>query len=136
VVSSSQVYTRVQPDHPGLHVEVTRDQHITTVFVNGDVDLATADLLSAAADLALQGPPLRVVVDLSGVTFFGVVGLTIVQNLRDRTDRDAIDLVLRAPSQTVRTVFDIVSAARYFRIVHAGFQDADRGQSLASNAAV
>jgi anti-anti-sigma factor len=136
VVSSSQVYTRAQPDHPGLQIEVTRDQHITTVSVNGEVDLATADLLSAAADLALQGSPLRVVVDLAEVSFFGVVGLTILQNLRDRTDRGAIDLVLRAPSQTVRTVLDIVSAAPYFRIVYTGFQGADRGQSLASNTAV
>ena len=136
MVSASQVYNRAQPDHPGLHIDVNRDQHITTVFVNGDVDLATADLLGAATDLALQGSPLRVVVDLSEVTFFGVVGLTVLQNLRDRTERGAIDLVLRAPSQTVRTVLDVVSAAPYFRITYGGFQDADRGQSLAANTAV
>jgi hypothetical protein len=36
----------------------------------------------------------------------------------------------------VRTVLDIVDAAQRFRIVRAGFQGGDRGQSRASNAAV
>lgn len=136
MVSTSQVSLKAQPEPSGLHVEVVRDQHVTTVFVTGDVDLATADLLSAAADLALQGPPLRVVVDLSGVSFFGVVGLTVLLNLRERASRAAIDLMLRAPSQSVRTVLGLMGAAPYFRIASAGFRRVDRGQSLASTTAV
>ena len=138
MVSSSPDSTQAQPNPPGLHVEVSRDehQHVTTVFVNGDVDLATADLFSAAADLALQGAPLRVLVDLSKVSFFSAAGLTVLLNLRQRADRAAVDLVLRAPSPAVLTVLDIVSAASCFRIAPAGFRAGDRGQSLASNTAV
>lgn len=138
MVSSFSDSTQAQPDSPGLHVEVTRDQHrhVATVFVNGDVDLATADLLSAAVDLALQGSPLRVLVDLSEVSFFSAAGLSVLLNLRERAERAAIDLVLRAPSPAVLIVLDIVNAAPYFRIAPAGFRAGDRGQSLASNAAV
>jgi anti-anti-sigma factor len=135
VASSSSAYARTLPE-PGLHIEVTREQHVTTVYVNGDVDLATAELLSAATDLALQGPPLRVIVDLAEVSFFGAAGLTVLVDLQERTERAAIDLILRAPSLPVRTVLDIVDAAQRFRIVRAGFQGGDRGQSRASNAAV
>ena len=138
MVSSFPDPTQAQPHSPGLHVEVTRDQHrhVTTVFVNGDVDLATADLLSAAADLALHGSPLRVLVDLADVSFFGAAGLTVLLNLRERAERAAIDLVLRAPSPAVLIVLDTVDAAPYFRIAPAGFRAGDRGQSLASNTAV
>lgn len=136
MVLSSSAAVRILPDPPGLHIDVTRDEHVTTVYVNGDVDLATAELLSAATDLALQGPPLRVVVDLSEVSFFSAAGLTLLLDLRERTARAAIDLVLRAPSPPVITVLDIVDAAECFRTVPSGFQPVHRGQSRASNAAV
>lgn len=137
MVSSFPDSTRTQPDPPGLHVEVIRDrhQHVTTVYVNGYVDLATADLLSAAADLALRSSPLRVLVDLSEVSFFSAAGLTVLLSLRERAERAAVDLVLRAPSPAVLNVLDIVSAAPCFRIAPAGFRSCHRGQSLASSTA-
>lgn len=136
MVSYFPDFTQVQPDSSALHIEVTREQHVTTVYVNGDVDLATADLLSASADLALQESPLRLILDLSEVSFFSAAGLSALLRLRDRADRAAVDLVLRAPSAAVLNVLDIVNAAPCFRIAPAGFRGEDRGQSLASNTAV
>lgn len=141
MVSSSPDPQRPQRDPPGLRVEVAGDRQVTTVYVEGDVDLATAGLLSAAADRALDGAPLRVVVNLSQVTFFSAAGLTVLLRLRERADRAAIDLVLREPSPAVRTVLDIVDAARHFRIDPAGqslntARGGERGQSLASKAAI
>lgn len=136
MVSYFPDFIQAQPDSSALHIEVTREQHVTTVCVNGDVDLVTADLLSASAELALQESPLRLILDLSEVSFFSAAGLSALLRLRDRADRAAVDLVLRAPSAAVLNVLDIVNAAPCFRIVPAGFQGEDRGQSLASNTAV
>ncbi len=135
MVSSSLDFIRPQPEMPGLHVEVARDRQVTTLYVEGDVDLATAGLLKAAADLALAEPPLRVVVDLSQVNFFSAAGLRVLLQLREDAYRAAVDVVLSAPSPAVRTVLDVADAAQHFRIDPAGFRRADRGQSLASDAA-
>lgn len=120
MVSTSPNPHRPQRVSPGLHVEVARERHVATVHVDGDVDLATAGLLSAAADRALDGLPLRVIVDLSQVTFFGAAGLTALLHLREHAGHAAIDLVLSHPSPAVRTVLDIVDATRQFRIDPAG----------------
>lgn len=136
MVSFSAQSSRDRPHASGLRIEVSNDRDITTMHVNGDVDLATASLMSAAADYCLQGSPLRVVVDLSRVAFFGATGLTVLLRLREHTDQAAIDLVLRAPSPAVRTVLDIVDASRCFRIESGGFHVDQRGHSLASNAVV
>lgn len=135
MVSSSLDFTGLQWDMPGLHVKVAHDRQVTTLYVDGDVDLATAGQLKAAADAALDGSPLRVVVDLSRVNFFSAAGLRVLLHLREDAYHAAVDVVLRAPSPAVRTVLDIADAARHFRIEPAGFRRADRGQSLASDAA-
>lgn len=116
MVQHSQAFSRARSHAPGLYVEVARAEHVTTVCVDGDVDLATVCLLSAAAEVSLQGPPLRVIVDLSQVTFFGAAGLSVLVHLREQAESTATDLVLSAPSAAVHTVLDIVDAARRFRI--------------------
>jgi anti-anti-sigma factor len=116
MASYSRNSAHLQPDIPGLHVEVAREQYVTTVYIDGDVDLATVGLLDAGVQICLQGPPLRVVVDLSKVHFFGAAGLTVLLRLREEAEYAATDLVLRAPSAAVRTLLDIVDVTRYFRI--------------------
>ncbi|MBS2963597.1 STAS domain-containing protein [Actinocrinis puniceicyclus] len=116
MVPHSRDLSRARSHSPGLYVEVARAEHVTTVCVDGDVDLATVCLLSAAAEVCLQGPPLRVIVDLSRVTFFGAAGLTALVRLREQAENAATDLVLSAPSAAVHTVLDIVDVARRFRI--------------------
>lgn len=135
MVSYHPDFTRAQPDSSGLRIQVSREQHVTTVYLDGDVDLATAHLLSASADLALRESPLRLVLDLSEVSFFSAAGLSALLILRDQAGRAAVDLALRAPSPAVRIVLDIVNAAPHFRIAPTGFQGSHRGQSLEANAA-
>lgn len=135
VVSFTAQSNGAPPGASGLRVEVAGDRYVSTMHVAGDVDLATVPLLDAAAASCLQGPPLRVIIDLSRVTFFGAAGLTTLLRLREHAGEAAIDLVLRAPSPIVRTVLDVVGAGPCFQIQPAGFSAADRGHSLASNAA-
>lgn len=135
LVVSFTARSNAAPPGAGLRIEIAGDRHVSTVSIAGDVDLATVPLLDAAAASCLEGSPLRVIVDLSRVTFFGATGLTTLLRLREQTGQAAIDLVLRAPSPIVRTVLDVVGAGRCFQIEPAGFPGADRGHALASNAA-
>ena len=61
-----------------LHVQREMDGHTVVVGVAGEVDHTTVGALhfELATALALATPPAPVVLDLTGVTFFGSAGLT------------------------------------------------------------
>lgn len=67
-----------------------RSPTIRVVRVGGELDLATVPRLRAAA-LDETGPLVRLVVDLSGVTFLGSVALGVL--LECLRDRPAVQLV-------------------------------------------
>ncbi|MFL6121321.1 STAS domain-containing protein [Actinophytocola sp.] len=69
-----------------LWIDRTVDGHAVVVRVFGEVDLVTAPLLSAQLRLAeaVVVPPAAVVLDLTGVTFIGSAGLTVLLDHRER----------------------------------------------------
>lgn len=69
------------------------------VRVVGEVDLATAGTLetSLAGITASAPPPLRLIVDLSGVSFMGSAGLTILVSTSKDTDARGVRLCVVAP---------------------------------------
>jgi anti-anti-sigma factor len=65
-----------------LWLDRTVDNHAVVVRAVGEVDLATAPLLSAQLELAeaVVVPPAPVVLDLTGVTFFESAGVNVLLN--------------------------------------------------------
>ena len=93
---------------PQLRVEVAGDGRTVTVWVRGEVDLATADLLEAGIEFGLHtGSPSRLVVQLSQVTFFSAAGLRVLIGAHDEAAKRGVDLVLQGPSACVWTVLDL-----------------------------
>lgn len=72
-----------------LWVDRIVDKHAVIVRAVGEVDLVSAPLLSAQLQLAeaVVVPPAPVRLDLTGVTFIGSAGLSV---LLDHTDRCAV----------------------------------------------
>lgn len=103
-------------DIRSLLVEVGGDEFTSHVRVCGDVDLSNADLMSAALQFALRSSTLRIVLDMSEVTFLSVSGLRVLLHLREIAAEDAIDFVLTAPSPHVMRALEVADATDRFRI--------------------
>jgi anti-sigma B factor antagonist len=72
-------------DQDPLRISVTSpDQDTVVVAVGGELDLATAGTFETHLTAALATGCPRVVVDLTGVTFFGVAGITGLLRCRDQ----------------------------------------------------
>lgn len=103
-------------DIRSLLVEVGGDEFTSRIRVRGEVDLSNADLMSAALQFALRRSALRIVLDMSEVTFLSVSGLRVLLHLGQAAAEEAIDLVVAAPSPEVMRVLTMVDAALGFRI--------------------
>lgn len=103
-------------DIRSLLVEVGGDEFTSRIRVRGEVDLSNADLMSAALQFALRRSALRIVLDMSEVTFLTVSGLRVLLHLGQAAAEEAIDLVVAAPSPEAMRVLTMVDAALGFRI--------------------
>jgi anti-anti-sigma factor len=79
----------------------------------GEVDLATCDTLITALDSLVAKGTGDVVLDCSGVTFFGAIGVDAIVRASDRLDSSR-RLVIRNPSPIVRRVLGIVHLSELF----------------------
>jgi anti-anti-sigma factor len=73
-------------DYDILWIDRTVDNHAVVVRAVGEVDLVSAPSLSTQLRLAeaVVVPPAPVILDLSGVTFIGSAGLSVLLDHRDR----------------------------------------------------
>src|SRR5437588_3915828 len=112
---------------PGAHLAVTasRDRRGPPLIeVSGEIDLSNVEFLEGAIDLltttrlaeveALRAlaPPDRLIVDLSGVTFMGSVGLAVLVTATERVGT----VVLRKPSAAVRRTIELGGLTPLVRI--------------------
>ena len=92
--SSLTVLTRLGPDGP-------------TVFVRGEVDLASAPQLREAALRALSPGPKALCIDLAGVTFMDVCGLQVLLSAQRSASRAGGRLVLARTPPVVDRLLDL-----------------------------
>ena len=85
--------------HAGIFVDVSHADGLAVTTVRGEIDMASADELSAALDDVAAEE--RVVVDLSGVDFMDSSGLAVLlrQSMRRRNAGGALQI--RRPSAPV-----------------------------------
>ena len=79
---------------------------LSVVWLGGDHDIATKDVLAAtiARAIALDEP--AVVIDLSGVHFISAAAIGVIVEAKEFQELRGRSLVLRAPPPFVRRVFD------------------------------
>ncbi|WP_046563301.1 STAS domain-containing protein [Micromonospora sp. HK10] len=94
---------------PVLSLAVAAEGPALVLAVRGPLDLDTVDVLSNAVDRAMAGqPPPVLVLDLSGVSFFGAAGVTVLLRVRRRVVAAGRTLVLREPSRICGSVLNMV----------------------------
>jgi anti-anti-sigma factor len=89
-----------RPDNePLLSLDVASRDCVTVITISGEVDLCTAHLIIKRVQGVTRDHHSRVVVmDMSGVNFFGADGLRALLQCRDSITAAGARLVLRAPS--------------------------------------
>src|SRR5262245_34059303 len=93
------------------------DDEELVLHIRGELDLATEADLAECIGRALATAPHRLVIDMSGVTFFCSTGLRVLMTAHQRAEQLGCELVLRAvPVQAMR-ILETSGTASYFRRV-------------------
>jgi anti-sigma B factor antagonist len=98
-------------------VEVQRRDDVAIVQPRGELDLATAETLSAALD-GIEGSG-RIVLDLRGLSFIDSTGLHLLMALDRRAKRDAFELTLVAPAAPIDRAIQLCGLERVLPFVVA-----------------
>jgi anti-sigma B factor antagonist len=86
--------------------EIARRGPVAIVTVTGELDIATSPQLVAAL-AGLEPGYDRLVVDLSGCSFFASSGISILLDENDRAARDGFELVIVKAPHDVQRMFDL-----------------------------
>lgn len=100
---------------PDLAVDVSQLDEVTTVILDGVVDLATSPKLRAAL-LPLVVPGAFVALDLAGVTFVDSTGLGVLVAAHRRAKGAGSRFLLSRPSDNLRAVLRVTHLDSIFDI--------------------
>jgi anti-anti-sigma factor len=99
---------------PTLDIRVERDGTQATVWIEGEVEFATAPRLrETLLELAQEGAR-PVVVDLAEVSFLDSAGISLLIQAKKRLTSGGSDLVLRDPQANIRRVLEISGLTELF----------------------
>lgn len=102
--------------HQKLDISVYREANETIVLLTGEIDLHTAPRLSAAVDDALAEDPVRVVLDMRGVTFCDSRGLGTLVILARAAARSRAVLVLANLGDFLKRLLAVSGIGEHFVI--------------------
>jgi anti-sigma B factor antagonist len=112
---------RPAPNEPPFSLSTEDTGPVTVVRARGEIDRETAPALTGHVDdLVAAHSPLLLVLDLAEVKFLDAAGITALLHVRDALDGHGGHLVLREPSEQVRTVLRLGRVAGLFDVKEAG----------------
>ncbi len=89
----------------GIGVQVTTSENVTVISVFGEIDIATAPALRAAADTVIAQGSRQLVMDLGGVEFIDSSGLAVLIGVAKQLDAGSLTVVVHG--QPIRKMFAI-----------------------------
>lgn len=87
-----------------------------TLFVTGELDVATASVLESAVDGALDGQGDELCLDLGGIEFMDSSGARAIVHAHDKAGSLGSRLVILSPAPAVRRVLDLMGLDRVMDI--------------------
>ena len=100
-----------------LAVERTSDGGVELLFVEGELDIATAPRLISVLNRAVQEALRSLVVDLSEVDFMDSTGLALLINAHRRLTRRSKGFAVVCPPGPLRRVFEITDMVEMLHVV-------------------
>jgi anti-anti-sigma factor len=100
-----------------LFLTVTDRATVPVVAIRGELDQGGESLLPEVVErLVRVSTPIRIVLDLAGVTFMGAAGIRALLLARRVGETAGTALILRSPSSIVRRVLTATGDVRHFAI--------------------
>ena len=99
-----------------LQTNLYRYGSTRTLFVTGELDVATAPALEGAVDGALDGQPGELCLDFSGLKFMDSTGARAVIHAHDKAVSLGTRLVIFSPAPVVRRVLELMGLDRIMDI--------------------
>jgi anti-sigma B factor antagonist len=84
-----------EPTKPIMTLSLDVEGPATLITVCGEVDMSTAHLITELTEHAIDRRPARLVLDLSGVTFFSAHGISALLRTQRATAHAHVKLALR-----------------------------------------
>jgi anti-sigma B factor antagonist len=103
----------------GLSFDWERRGDTAQLVVDGELDTGTATVLTDRAAELLDGGPVELVVDMSGVTFCDSAGITALFAVCGRAEERGAAFVLRNLNASVYRALDATPSTREFKINEA-----------------
>jgi anti-sigma B factor antagonist len=101
---------------PGaLTVSSVIEDGIASIFLRGELDLASAPQMEECLANVLERAPTRVVVDLGQLAFIDSTGLRLLLQADTRAREHGYELVLRPGADSVQRVFEVAGAVDVLR---------------------
>jgi anti-anti-sigma factor len=101
---------RGDPAHLAFDLEHERDRTVLTL--RGEIDVSSVDVLAAALAAARATDHRRCVVDLTGVSFIDLRGMTALYT----AGNDGLSVTLRNPSRLTRRVIELADMGNVLQI--------------------
>ncbi len=128
MASKESAFLAPQPTSLGdFGIDIAFDDSVTIVSVTGDVDECSAPTLTSVLGALTDAGHVRVVLDVTGVSFFGGLGLGLVSVASLRLDSLAGTLTIRGASATVRRLFALPSVGVAPGVMFVGAKHSDLG---------
>lgn len=106
-----------QDQAPGeLTLRITRPQGAVVLSVGGDLDLLTAPSLDGEITKLLTDNPSALVLDLSGVPFFGSSALAVLIRAADAAENRGVRLLVVAANRAVLRPLEVTKTVQLFAI--------------------
>ena len=91
-----------------LTVTITREGQVCVLAVSGELDIATAAVLTQQAAAALRQPAERLIIDLSGLEFIDCCGVRALEAVT-RAAPAGCPVLVRGAGRRVRRVLDLLA---------------------------
>jgi anti-sigma B factor antagonist len=87
-----------------------------SVAPTGEIDMATAPILTRDLETAIREHPARVLVDLGDVSFLDSSGINALVRAQHLADGFGVELVLDSPNETCKRVLKVAGLDALFAI--------------------
>jgi anti-sigma B factor antagonist len=104
-------------EYPEFAVDERRQAGCAVVVVRGDVDADTAPDVWVVARQAMEDKPVSLVLDCTGVTFFGSTGISLLLELRALCREQDLPFRLVADTRVVLRPLEATDLLREFVIL-------------------
>lgn len=104
----------------GLNIDCCDGNGTVRCLFSGELDLASQAKALAALAPVIEQRPRTVVFDLSGVEFIDSTGLRVLLKCRRMAEEAKTRLLLSAPSEAVRRLFELTKLQNRFEFENLG----------------